>query len=179
MGRIKQLLPLVEGTVISRCIDSIISAGIKDIIAVIGSDSEEIRKEIERLPVRIAVNKMPESEMAESVRTGFKMIDDSSTGVLICLSDHPMVSPDTLKKLIDKHIEEPDKILIPYYNLQRGHPTLFPKLLVKDTFEGLNLREIIKRNPEKTIYIDVSDEGVVLDMDTVEDYKEILKRQSV
>ena len=145
---------------------------------VIGSDSEGIRKEIQSLPVRIAMNEVPESDMAESVRTGFKMIDSTSTGILICLSDHPMVSTETLKKLIDKHTEDPDKILVPCYNLKRGHPALFPKLVLKDISEGLNLREIIKGNLQKMLYMDVSDEGVVLDLDTMEDYKEILKRQS-
>ncbi len=176
MGRIKQLLPLAEGTVISRCIDSIISSGIKDIIVVISSYNEEIRGEIERLPVRIAINKILESEMAESIRTGLKMTDNTSTGILVCLSDHPLVSPDTLKKLLHKHTENPDKILIPYYDNRRGHPTLFPKIILEDIFAGFNLREIIKKNQQKALCIDVPDEGVVLDMDTMEDYKEILKR---
>lgn len=179
MGQIKQLLPLGESTVIRKCIDSIITAGIKDIIAVISSQGEEIRREIDRLPIRIAINKIPESEMADSVRTGIKVIDSTSTGVLIYPSDHPLVSPQTLKKLLYKHIEEPDRILIPRYNKKGGHPTLFPFLIVKDIYEGLNLREIIKRDSQKILYIDVSDEGVILDIDRIEDYEEILKKYSL
>lgn len=133
MGQSKQLLPLGESTVIRRCIDSVITSGIKDIVVVAGSNSEKLKKE----------------------------------------------TSDALKKLVDKHLEEPDKILVHYYNKRRGHPSLFPKMILRDIFAGLNLREIINKNPEKTLYIDVSDEGVVLDMDTMEDYKEILKRQSV
>lgn len=176
MGQTKQLLPLGECTVIRRCLNSIISSGIKDIIVVIGRNSKAITEEIENLPVRIAINTIPDSEMAESVRVGIKMIKSDSTGVLICLSDHPLVSADTLKKLYDKHIEDPDRILIPNYHGRRGHPSLFPKNILKDILEGLNLREIINRYSQKTLYIDVSDEGVVLDMDTIEDYKEMLKR---
>lgn len=176
MGQIKQLLPLGESTVIRRCIHSIILSGIKDIIVVIGPFHEEIKREIESLPVRITVNKIPESEMAESVRVGLKMIEGTPTGVLIYPSDHPLVSPDTLKKLLDTHVEDPGMILIPCWNGKRGHPTLFPATVLRDVFTGLNLREVIKKNPQKVRYINVADEGVVLDMDMIDDYKEMLKR---
>lgn len=176
MGQIKQLLPLGKSTVIKRCVDSIILSGIKDIVVVIGPYHEEIKREIEGLPVKITVNKISESEMADSVMVGLKMIESTSTGVLIYPSDHPLVCPDTLKKLLDTHLEDPDRILIPYYDGRRGHPTLFPATVLRDVFDGLNLREIIKKNPHKVQYINVNDEGVVLDMDIIDEYKEILKR---
>ncbi|MCX7794536.1 MAG: nucleotidyltransferase family protein, partial [Thermodesulfovibrionales bacterium] len=143
IGQIKQLLPLGNVTVIRRCIDSIIASGIRDIVVVISSNGESIIKEIEHLPVKIAVNRMPESEMAESVRIGCRMIENTVTGILVYPSDHPLVSPNTMKELLQKHMEEPDRILIPYYNQRRGHPTLFPVILLSDLYAGLNLRDII------------------------------------
>lgn len=150
----------------------------KDIVVVVAPNSKGIRKEIKNLPIRIATNNMPESEMAESVRIGLGMVKNNSTGILICLSDHPLVSPDTLKALIDAHTKEPDKLIIPSFDNKRGHPSLFPKILLKDLFAGLNLREIINKNSQQIQHLNVPDEGVVFDIDTLDDYQEILIKLS-
>ena len=125
--------------------------------------------------MKIAFNEASESEMAESVRIGLRVIDDSSTGVLICLSDHPLVSPETLRVLINSHSEDPGKIIIPMYTGKRGHPSLFPVHAIKEIFGGLNLRDVINKTPGRLKHIDVEDEGILLDMDTIEDYKKISK----
>ena len=64
----------------------------------------------------------------------------------------------------------------PTFQDRRGHPTLFPKALLAEIYQGFNLREIIGRHPDKVTLLPVEDEGVVLDMDTPEDYREICRR---
>ena len=122
------------------------------------------------------VNENPESEMAESVRIGLRTLTDFSTGVLVHLSDHPLVSAKTLKSIVQCHLEIPDKIIIPQYKGKRGHPSLFPKPVIDEIFVGLTLRDIIKRDSSRIKFLDVDDEGVILDMDTKEDYEKILKK---
>ncbi len=175
MGQIKQLLPLGDRPVIRHCLDCIIASGIKNIVVVLGKNNE-LMHAINDLPIKIIVNPDPESEMAESVKISLKAIDKSSTGVLICLSDYPLISVNTLKTLTNLHSEYPDKIIIPVYKEKRGHPTLFPISMAKEVSTGLNLRGIINRNADRIKFSDVSDEGVILDMDTVEDYGKILER---
>ncbi len=114
--------------------------------------------------------------MAESVRIGLRTIAESSSGVLVSLSDHPFVKADTLKKLVHCHLETPDRIVIPLYKGQRGHPSLFPKIIIEEVFAGLNLRDIIHKDPNRIRFLDVEDEGVILDMDTREDYERIRKK---
>jgi len=173
MGRIKQLLPLGDKPVIRYCLESILASGITDIIVVLGPHGSQIADAMRGLPVTIRYNHYPGSEMAESVRIGLKAIDPSSTGVLICLSDHPLVSAETLKSLISGHAEDPDKIIVPLYNGRRGHPSLFSRHLAEEIYSGLTLRDILKRGPNRVKCIHVADEGVVLDMDTIEDYEQI------
>ncbi|MGD0885764.1 MAG: nucleotidyltransferase family protein [Thermodesulfovibrionales bacterium] len=174
MGRVKQLLPLGDKPVIRHCLDNILSSGITDIIVVLGPHGAQIADVIRGFPVTITLNRYAESEMAESVRLGLKAIDSSSSGVLICLSDHPLVSAKTFKSLLAGHAEDPDKIIVPLYNGRRaGHPTLFPRHVLGELYTGLNLRDILKRDPDRVKCIHVADEGVILDMDTVEDYEKI------
>lgn len=177
MGRLKQFLPLGDSTVIHHCLDAITASGIVDISVVLGTWHKELRKAISDYPVNIVVNEVAGSDMAESVRIGLPGTDARSTGVVICLSDHPLVSPETLRTLAVTHSEEPRMIIIPVYNGRRGHPALFPKDVIQEIFFGLNLREIIRNEPRRVKIIEVSDEGVILDMDTREDYLAIMKKK--
>lgn len=173
MGRLKQFLPLGDKPVIKHCLDNIIASGIKDIVVVLGIQGKELAKTINHLPVTIIFNNNPYSEMVESVRIGLQNIEPASSGILICLSDHPLVSGETLKTLITWHRREPDKIIVPLYNNKRGHPGLFPKQYAHEVFQGFTLREIVNKDPERIKFVEVSDEGILYDMDTQEDYRKI------
>ena len=73
-------------------------------------------------------------------------------------------------------LETPDKIIIPLYKGKRGHPTLFPRNVIEEIFEGGILRDIIDKNRSRLKFLNVQDEGVILDMDTKEDYDKVLKK---
>jgi len=176
MGRIKQLLPLSDGPVINYCLRNIIASGIKDVVVVLGNKSLELRDALHGFRVRVAFNKASQSEMADSVRTGLGNIQASSTGVMLCLSDQPLVSVETLKNLKELHREFPDKIFIPVCNEKKGHPTLFPIAILNEIVPDLTLRQIIDRDPGRVRYQYLSDEGTILDMDTMEDYRRILEK---
>jgi molybdenum cofactor cytidylyltransferase len=176
MGRLKQLLPLGSKLIIRHCLDNLAVAGIKNTVVVLGQNGAEILDCVKELPVKVVFNKTPESEMAESVRIGLRALHEPSSGVLVHLSDHPLVSVETLKSLVQCHIESPDRIIIPLHKGRKGHPTLFPKPVIEEVFEGLNLRDIVNRDSSRARFLNVVDEGVVLDMDTEEDYQRILKK---
>lgn len=173
MGRPKQLLPLNGKPIIKLCLECIMASGMTDIVVVLGWNSDDAARALGGAPAKIVCNNDPGSEMAESVRTGLRKIDASATGVLVCLSDHPLVSPGTVRTLVREHGKEPGAIIIPLYKGRKGHPTLFPLSLVREVFSGLTLRDVITRHARSVHAVDVPDEGVILDMDTPEDYERI------
>ncbi len=179
MGRLKQLLPLGDTTVIQRCLDALITAGTGDIVVVLGSGQKDLKEAIEDYPVTIAVNEDAGSDMAESVRVGLSVTDACSTGVMVCLSDHPLVLPETLKLLVGAHSREPQRIIIPAYKGRRGHPALFPGGVIQKIYKSVNLREIIGNDHKRVKLIEVQDEGVIMDMDTKEDYLAIMRKIGV
>jgi CTP:molybdopterin cytidylyltransferase MocA len=113
--------------------------------------------------------------MAESVRIGLRTLPALPAGVLNISPIIPCISK-TLKSIVQCHFETPDKIIVPLYKGKRGHPSLFPKPVTDEVFNGLNLRDIINRDSSRIRFLNVDDEGVVLDMDTKEDYEKILKK---
>jgi len=118
-------------------------------------------------------NTISGSDMADSVRTGLSAVDEASTGILISLADQPLVSLDTIKMLVAYHNREPEKILIPQYKKKKGHPVVFPRNLLQDIFDGGILRDIIKKYSGRTGLLPVDDEGIILDIDLPEDYRDI------
>jgi molybdenum cofactor cytidylyltransferase len=178
MGRPKQLLPLHGKPVIIHCFDNIFASGIRDIVVVLGLQGEKIKSIIGDFPIKIAFNSDESSDMSGSVRVGLQNISRSSTGVLICLSDQPLISTDTFKVLIEWNAREPEKIIVPVYHSRKGHPVLLPKHIAQEVFHGSLLRDIVNKDAGRIIYVEIPDKGILLDMDTEEDYKSIVETDS-
>jgi molybdenum cofactor cytidylyltransferase len=178
MGAKKQLLPIQGRPALVRCLESLREAQAAEIVLVVNPEAGDILDAAKDFPVRVAVNEMPESDMAASVKTGLACIDRDATGVLVCLCDHPLVRPITLDAIVSAHVRMPDAIIIPVYRGRKGHPTLFPRSLLEELGTGATLRDIIGHHHAKISFLNVDDEGVILDMDTPEDYRRILDRDN-
>ena len=125
------------------------------------------------MPVKIVSNPAVKSEMAESVRLGLGAVDDRSSGILIHLCDHPLVSTETCKRLVNAHLSHPLKIVLPVYETRRGHPALFPTSLIRGVLSGGNLKDIIRAHTERVESIPVKDQGTIWDIDSPEDYRRL------
>ena len=170
MGQLKQLLPLGSLTAIEHCINSVLSGGVLDVVVVIGPEGAEVSSAIGHLPVTIAENSDSSSDMAASVRVGLNSLKDRLSSVLVFPVDHPLVLSDTIKALLAGHQNNPKAIIIPSHNRRRGHPTLFPREIIQQIFESSSLRDVVRRHETLIDFLEVEDCGVVLDMDTPEQY---------
>ncbi len=176
MGQPKALLPLQDKPAILHCLTSLLHGSVSEIIVVLGGGSEPAAAHLKDMSIKILYNTLPHSEMVKSVRIGLQAMAVPCKAALICLVDHPLVQAETIKQIVAAGLEQPDKIIIPTFQERRGHPTLFPKTLLTETYQGRHLQEIIQRHPDKVVLLPVSDEGVVLEMDTPEDYQLLCQR---
>ncbi len=176
MGRPKQLLDLNGRPVVAACLETIIGAGIKDVVVVVGPGGSEIGRVAGAFPVTVVENEDPETDMAQSVRVGLGKVSREASGVLVCLCDHPLIMPETMAMLCAVHAGGGGGIIIPCYRGRKGHPTLFARALLEEMGTLLTLRDIIERHGDAVRLVDVEDEGTVLDMDTWEEYREMVKR---
>jgi putative nucleotidyltransferase with HDIG domain len=76
--------------------------------------------------------------------------------------------------MIESYEKIQDGILFPEFNEEKGHPTLVScslveEILIKNPKGGL--REILNAHKDKWNYEVVADRGILLDMDTKEDFK--------
>lgn len=174
MGTCKQLLPLPDRPAVCRCVESIAAAGIDDLVVVLGPEGEPIRNALRGLPVRFALNDDSGSDMAGSVRVGLEAVDRACPAIFVCLCDHPLVEPATLTAM-GRHLDEhPDSIVIPVHNGRKGHPALFPRPILEEIRFLPTLREVIAGHRDKVRLLEVPDSGMLLDMDTPEEYRRLL-----
>jgi len=168
MGKEKLLLPLGDRPVIVRCITALCEAGVHDIIVVTRLDGVAIRNLTDQCPVRQVINQDPASDMAGSVRAGLRVT--GTDVVLVFPADFPLVAPATIKELVSV---PGSGILIPRYRGKGGHPVLFPGKLLEEINTVPTLMTLIARHRDKVRYVDVPDRGILLDLDTPEDYRQM------
>jgi CTP:molybdopterin cytidylyltransferase MocA len=172
MGAFKPLLPFGDTTVIESCINNLRTAGIENIVVVVGHRAEEVQARLRDQDLIFAHNPDPDSEMGASIARGVELISPNAKALIIALVDHPAVSSDIVALLI-KEWSEGAVLVQPEYNGRGGHPVLIDlahrqELLHLDYQKGLRAmfaahREVVRRVPVDSPY-------VARDMDTWEDY---------
>jgi molybdenum cofactor cytidylyltransferase len=173
MGACKQLLPLDGKTVIDCCLETLLDGGISEVVVVVGPDGDAVADVAHNYPVRVVRISDPEGDMADSVRSGRDSLPPEVSGVMIALCDHPLVESATVKLLAALHREHQERIIIPVNEGRKGHPTLFPRNLLDELVYPLTLRDLVRLHPDRLSLVEVTDQGVRLDMDTPDDYRRI------
>ena len=176
MGQLKQLMPFGQSTIVERTINNLLNSAVSETIVVLGYREEDVRKTIAGKPIKITINPDYQQGMSTSIIAGLKQVDKGARAVLIALGDQPFVNSQTINSLVEAFIANSRGIIIPVYQGRRGNPVIFA---IKYKGELLNLkgdtggREIIKRHPDDVLEAAVNCEGVLLDIDTMENYTPI------
>lgn len=175
-GVAKALLARGEGTFLSAIVNTARTAGVTDIVVVVGSPHGAAVAEAARaLELRVVENPEPARGMASSVALGFAAIATSPTSVeaaYLWPVDHPGVTPATLRALANGLLGH--DLAQPRYRGQGGHPPLIARCL----WGGLAACTRIDGGARTVlaaadrIVIDVDDPGVVRDVDTPADLAE-------
>ncbi|MSN24686.1 MAG: NTP transferase domain-containing protein [Geobacter sp.] len=173
MGSCKQLLPLGDTTLVGRCLDTLIAAGLSEIIVVVSPEGIEVAEAARRYPVEIVVNSRAGGDMASSVRRGRDAVSSAASAVLVALCDCPLLLPATVSHLMAEHGRCPAKIIIPCHDGRRGHPLLIPRSILDELSDSETLRDLVRCDPGRVCCVEVNDPGVLIDMDTPEDYHKI------
>lgn len=167
----KMTLPLGEKTVIEHTADTLLEV-CDNVIVVAGHKAQECEQVLHnRKGVRIVENPDFRKGMFSSVQCGVKEL--SSDTFFVLPGDQPMIQKQTLTKLL----EAEGDIVNPSFKGKKGHPVLFRN----DCREGILampedgiLRDFI--HSRKANIVEIEDEGIILDIDTDEDYEYIKKK---
>ncbi|WP_371380653.1 DVU_1551 family NTP transferase [Sporomusa aerivorans] len=178
MGAFKPLLPVGEKTVIETAVDSLRLSGIKDIRVIVGYRSAELYPLLERLQVDVIENRNYAAGMFSSVITGLKTFSGEEEAFFLLPGDTPLIRKRSIKDLIRVFRQTGAAVIYPVFNGQRGHPPLISAKLYDSILTGDGaggLRHILDRFTADSVEVAVADQGVLLDIDTQEDYRQLIQ----
>ncbi|NLC76659.1 MAG: molybdenum cofactor cytidylyltransferase [Clostridia bacterium] len=177
MGSLKQLMPWGNKTILGRTVEIFQQAGAEPIFVIVGNQASEIKKKLGDLDVIWVHNPDFEQGMSSSIHAGIRALSQETEAVLLALGDLPLLSADTVNKMVNTFRQGRHRILVPCYQGKTGHPVifakeLFPKLLELRGDQGA--RRLIRENEEQVCYLEVDDPGICLDIDDPQTYAKLL-----
>jgi molybdate transport repressor ModE-like protein len=116
--------------------------------------------------------------MFESVKIGLRYLQEKCDQVLVTPVDVPLFILDTVEALI----QSGEKLAAPVFNGAKGHPVLIARELIPALIEydgDGGLRAALRQCGQDYKLISVEDQGVLIDIETEQDYAEILSVHSL
>ncbi len=163
-------------------LQSIIDSKVDHIIVVLGYEAEIIKETVEILSydkVQTIVN--PEYKtggMTSSIRRGMQLTSNIDA-ILITPGDIPLISSNVFNLVIEYFNKNHPDIIIPTYNNFKGHPILISSKLFSQvrniTEVNRGLKEITKTYWKNIKFLPTKNEGILRDVDNVDDILKISK----
>jgi len=171
MGKLKQLMPFGQSTIVEQAIDNLLRSAVDEVIVVVGYRAEEVIKTIGTRSVKLVVNPDYKQGMSTSIIAGLKAVDSQGQAVMLALGDQPLIDSRTVNRLIEEFYDRDKGIAIPTYQGRRGHPIIFDikyeeKLLA--LMGDIGGRQIVNDHPDDILEVAVSCKGIIIDIDTVD-----------
>jgi molybdenum cofactor cytidylyltransferase len=176
MGRPKALLPIEGQKFIERIIRVIGQSKVGRTIVVLGHHADQLRGQIEHLPVEVVINPDYQRGQLSSLQAAIRHIekDDHCGGMLVHLVDHPFIDAALVDALIKGFFETKALIVLPRYKGKRGHPVIFSRELFGELLNAplaQGAKAVVNAHRQETLEIEWQDEGITLDIDTPELYR--------
>lgn len=180
MRDFKPLLPLNGTTVIENTVNSLRSAGVADVRAVVGYRGGELAAHLKALGVPAVMNaRYAETDMFDSVAIGLQWIEPDADAFFLLPGDVPLVKRHSIKSMSKALIRTGAPLIYPMFCGRRGHPPLITKacfaaILAHDGRDGL--RGALRPFENDALKIELPDPGLLMDADTPEDYAALRER---
>ncbi|KJR46563.1 CTP:molybdopterin cytidylyltransferase [Desulfosporosinus sp. I2] len=145
---------------------------------VVGHRANELYPVLDGLGVQTIVNLNFSEGMFSSVTAGVESLSPAVQGFFLLPVDNPIVNRETLDKLQDKFFTTQFGIIYPSYQGTRGHPPLISCHYVNKVMtwnKPGGMRALLEQYEQDALEVEVDDPGILLDMDTPEDYLQMLK----
>ena len=173
MGQFKPRLPLGDRSAIEHAIESFRSAGVHKIIVVTGHRAHELSSVLAGQDVTCVFNPRYESGMYASVVAGVRALPPEVEACFVLPADMPLVRPSTIEQIADAYQSTQAPVVYPVFQEKRGHPPLVDRraLAAILTSPGTGgLQRVLDQFDAAAQSVNVTDEGIHLDMDVPADY---------
>lgn len=200
MGQPKQLLPFGESTIVETVVDSMLNAKFSNVIVVIGHCAEQIQDILGERQVNFIFNSDYNQGMLTSVQTGIRAFcmsnkhltkeespnnsdGDDQHGFSLMLVDQPFITSSLIDIVIDVYLQSNKGIVLPSYDLRRGHPVIFhhryAETILKLNDDSGGVRSLYNTFNDDIHYVQVDTDVVLRDIDYPDDYKRAINEDQI
>jgi molybdenum cofactor cytidylyltransferase len=180
MGQPKQLLPFGERTILERVVDTLLTAGVGEVVVVLGHLADRVRAVLGDRPVRAVVNASYRQGMLSSVKCGVLAVAAGYDAVLIALGDQPHIEGAVVSEVMRAYRAGDTGIVIPRYGDKKGHPIIINLQKYREAIANLpedaGLNALMLAHADDVRLIDVATEDIIRDIDVPDDYTRELAR---
>lgn len=174
MGSPKALLNIGERTFVEHVVHVLRSTGVEQVVIVLGHDASRIKHTLTWFGGRTVINDEWGRGQLSSMIAGLNAFEEPvPQGVLFWPVDHPLVSPDLIRELLEAFRGSGKSIIVPAHEGRRGHPVIFGARLYDELRHAdtrIGAREVVRRHPEDIHVVETDDAGVLVNIDTPGDY---------
>lgn len=175
MGDFKPLLPYRNTTIARWVVQSLLLLGTAPVFVVTGYRGKELEAHLRRPGVRFIRNsRYRETQMFDSVKLGLAAAAPLCRRIAVMPMDLPAIRPDTLRQAL----EAQGPIVRTVYQGEPGHPIVVEaEAAARLCGYGGNrgLRGALEESGLPITELAVGDNGVIRDVDTREEYRQLLK----
>ena len=182
MGHPKMMLPYNKKTIVRHVIDAALRSQLDSVLVVINPQIKGLLQEVSVAGVtKVISNDSVQLGMSASVKEGILSLPQHAEAVVFLLGDQPGIHEQVINKVIETYQanDKPSIVRSAFWNNEKGHPVLFKKpmfehlLKVKGDSGG---KAVLQRFSSEIIYAQLDQENVP-DIDTLEDYKVLVKEK--
>ena len=174
------MLPFGDRTILERVVDTLLAAGVEEVIVVLGHLADRVRPVLGNRRVHVVVNEAYQQGMLSSIKCGVRAIPADCDALLLALGDQPQIEKAVVKEVITRYGEGLAGIVIPRYGEKKGHPIVIDLHKYRDAIlnlpEDVGLNALMQAHGDDVRLIDVSTEDIIRDIDYREDYDRELAR---
>jgi len=181
MGQNKLLLDFRDKPLIVHAVDTLLASEINEVIVVLGNEAEKVQEKVRGRPVRLVENPDFREGLSTSVRAGVNATSRQANGIMVYLADQPLLEPADVNRILRAFTRAKDvgkSIVVPFFDGKRGNPVLLDssyREAILGVVGDVGCKGVIKRYPDQVFVVEMENDHVIRDMDTIEEYEAVLR----
>jgi molybdenum cofactor cytidylyltransferase len=126
-GSPKQLVRIDGQSLIQRAVAHVTDLLGAAVTIVLGAHAAEVAETLPSGTASVLINRNWQEGLGSSIRIGVQRLPGAYEGVMLVLADQPLVSTETLRRLIAAWRRQPRQIVASSHSGATGEPVIFPR----------------------------------------------------
>ena len=162
-----------DTTFLEQIISVLQRSQVDTITVVLGAQAQKVLASTDLSGADVVRNEDYREGQLSSLIAGLKSVPPETDAILLGLVDNPFITAGSTDGVVGAFGVTGKPIVVPVFQGRRGHPTLFARsmfdeLLIAPADKGA--RHVVRSNEDKVFEVQVPDPGILVRIDTPEDY---------